>query len=475
MAIGDRVQAGLMRVDSSPILLAGQAQAQANQAFGNAVGGVVEKFYQKKKDKQERDEREQAYLKMGLTSEEAKAASRDKDLANQFINKMNADRNFNLQMLQFKDNEAYNAARIASLGDQSMDRFAEMEMKKEDRKRLLEKAEELKKSQLKLDRFLTQRPKTETTEFSNLQKQFTLDQIPGTPEFEAKELSEPMGARPPLMASVATDKPNFKMFNVGKSEAVARLPESFQPQGVRVIDAVESGRLTPREGMGLINQIQAQAMAEQKAAPTAKDILDMQAKMQDMDIKGSDYGDSESIKTFTPKSNYLQLGTTKMPISGRLGNEAEAIKYKDEYIPAFNQTNAAFEKLLALGQKRADGWYMSSEDKDQALSYIKTLQGNIRVDILGPGTVQESERVILDNIVKDPTKAFTLNGAAANMEILRNLRQTIFDRLENRLGNFGLKLGDSKSPNSTQAKPDYTDETSTGNKIRTFDFDNPNQ
>lgn len=132
-----------MRVDSSPILLAGQAQAQANQAFGNAVGGVVEKFYQKKKDKQERDEREQAYLKMGLTSEEAKAASRDKDLANQFINKMNADRNFNLQMLQFKDNEALNAARIASLADDSIGRIADREM-----------AEENKQKQIGLSKFI---------------------------------------------------------------------------------------------------------------------------------------------------------------------------------------------------------------------------------------------------------------------------------------------------------------------------------
>ena len=101
MAIGDTVQAGLMRVDSSPILQAGQAQAKANQAFGDAIGGVIEKFYQKKKDKQERDEREQAYLKMGLSSEEAKAASRDKDLANQFVNKMNADQNYNLELNKF--------------------------------------------------------------------------------------------------------------------------------------------------------------------------------------------------------------------------------------------------------------------------------------------------------------------------------------------------------------------------------------
>ena len=101
MAIGDTVQAGLMRVDFSPIQRAGEAQARANQAFGNAIGGVIDKFYQKKKDKQEREEREQAYRQMGLSDEEAKAASRDKDLANQFINKMNADRNYGLQLDQF--------------------------------------------------------------------------------------------------------------------------------------------------------------------------------------------------------------------------------------------------------------------------------------------------------------------------------------------------------------------------------------
>jgi hypothetical protein len=131
MAIGDTVQAGLMRVDSSPILLAGQAQAQANQAFGNAVGGVVEKFYQKKKDKQERDEREQAYLKMGLTSEEAKAASRDKDLANQFINKMNADRNFLIEQEKAKI-----AADLFNFQKQ------DYENRFEERERLLGEAEE---------------------------------------------------------------------------------------------------------------------------------------------------------------------------------------------------------------------------------------------------------------------------------------------------------------------------------------------
>ena len=98
MAIGDTVQAGLGRMDFSAFQRAGEAQARANQAFGDAIGGVVEKYYQKKKEKQEREEREQAYRKMGLSAEEAKAASGDKDLANQFMNKMAADRNYQLRL-----------------------------------------------------------------------------------------------------------------------------------------------------------------------------------------------------------------------------------------------------------------------------------------------------------------------------------------------------------------------------------------
>ena len=53
MAIGDTVQAGLMRIDSSPILLAGQAQAKANQAFGDAIGSVAKSYFDKKAKQKE--------------------------------------------------------------------------------------------------------------------------------------------------------------------------------------------------------------------------------------------------------------------------------------------------------------------------------------------------------------------------------------------------------------------------------------
>jgi hypothetical protein len=44
MAIGDTVQAGLMRIDSSPILLAGQAQAKVGEKMGQTVGGIIDQY-----------------------------------------------------------------------------------------------------------------------------------------------------------------------------------------------------------------------------------------------------------------------------------------------------------------------------------------------------------------------------------------------------------------------------------------------
>ena len=434
----------LMRVDNSGIQQAGQAYGQMFANLGKTIGSTIEKFREGKEKKEQQQRSEDLFLRqyesnpdnpifsnLGIESiEEAKAVAKD----------ISKDPKLVADAMKFGQ---------MAMDQQKAQRDAELfNLRKSEILRSRRDKDLAQSDEQAIARFRTTRPDLPITK--------------DTPASSLPPLDPDPFAAPPT---------TFK----GQAPAVAQLPKSFQLEGKGIIDAVQSGRLSQTQGNRIMDSIQARAMAERKAALSPKDILDIQGKTLDMNIKNTDFGDSESIKTFKPESHYLQLGTTKMPISGRLGNEAEAIKYKDDYIPKFNQTNATFEKLLALGQKRADGWYMSSEDKDQALSYIKTLQGNIREDILGPGTVQESERVILDNIVKNPTEAFTLNGADANMEILRNLRQTIFDRLENRLGNFGLELGDSKSPNPSQAKPDYTDETSTGNKIRTFDFDNNNQ
>jgi hypothetical protein len=274
MAIGDTVQAGLMRIDSSPILLAGQAQARANQAFGDAIGGVVEKFYQKKKEKQEREQRERAYRKMGLSAEEAKAASGDKDLANQFMNKLNADRNYQLRL----------------------DDFA---MRQEAFKSQQDMLDEQKALNESLAKFSMQPVKTATPEFSALQQQYRPEQIPGTPEFIAMEESEPMGARPSIIAKTITEQPDFKRFEKQDSPAVAQLPDSFKPQGRRIQEAVESGELSNQAGMMAINKIYGQAIARQKDAPTINEQIALDKRREELEerkeLKASEKRQRESL------------------------------------------------------------------------------------------------------------------------------------------------------------------------------------
>jgi len=96
MAIGDTVNAGLMRTDFSAFQQAGLANAQANAAFGNAVGNFIDDFYEKKKLKEEKQEREKFYRSQGFNPDEAKAASGDKELANFLARKRVEDRNFEL-------------------------------------------------------------------------------------------------------------------------------------------------------------------------------------------------------------------------------------------------------------------------------------------------------------------------------------------------------------------------------------------
>jgi len=96
MAIGDTVNAGLMRTDFSAFQQAGLANAQANAAFGNAVGNFIDDFYEKKKLKEEKQGREKFYRSQGFNPDEAKAASGDKELANFLERKRVEDRNFEL-------------------------------------------------------------------------------------------------------------------------------------------------------------------------------------------------------------------------------------------------------------------------------------------------------------------------------------------------------------------------------------------
>ena len=295
MAIGDTVQAGLMRVDSSPIQIAGAAQAKANQAFGNALGQAAEGYFIGKEKKERAKEIEEELIRQGASPESAKAISKNPFLQKEHARKQEANQRMAIEKMRLSAQSAISGAKNAQVAALEETRIKEKgiaDAKVEEKEQIIRDA----------NRLMRTRPQTETPEFSNLLEQFNPDQIPGTPEFEAKELSEPMGARPPLMASFATDKPNFEMFNVGKSQIEQQLPESFQGQAGRIIDMADNKEISPEVADLALNRIQAQAMAEQKAGPKPMTPME-EAELKKLNLANRK-AEFELSDLETPKTDY---------------------------------------------------------------------------------------------------------------------------------------------------------------------------
>lgn len=228
MAIGDTVQAGLGRMDFSAFQRAGEAQARANQAFGDAIGSVAKSYFDKKAKQKEVEN-----LRQGL---ERIYPDAPPDL----INSMS------------KNPTLIEAKRNKDLSDFRAQEFLMRQQAFDRQQAMLDEQKALNES---LAKFSMQPVKTPTPEFSALQQEYRPEQIPGTPEFIAMEESEPMGARPSIIAKTITEQPDFQRFVKQDSPAVAQLPDSFKPQGRRIQEAVESGELSDQAGMMAINNL----------------------------------------------------------------------------------------------------------------------------------------------------------------------------------------------------------------------------
>lgn len=248
MAIGDTVQAGLGRMDFSAFQTAGAAQARANEAFGNALGQAATAYFAGKEKKERAKEIEEELIRQGASPDSAKAISK-----NPFLQKEHARREEANQRMKIAQMQARTS--IANSKRGAMSRNAELEFQREKFEAGQDLLDEQKALNESLAKFSMQPVLTPTPEFSALQQEYRPEQIPGTPEFIAMEESEPMGARPSIIAKTITEQPDFQRFVKQDSPAVAQLPDSFKPQGRRIQEAVESGELSNQAGMIAINNL----------------------------------------------------------------------------------------------------------------------------------------------------------------------------------------------------------------------------
>ena len=124
MAIGDTVQAGLMRVDFSPFLEAGRANAAANASFGQALGTIA-KGYIEGQEKKARSEEMTGYLmNQGVSEKDAKAISKNPFLQKEYQRKKASE-----AQMKMEEKRLANQANIAAQGRAA--RQAEIDQKNE--------------------------------------------------------------------------------------------------------------------------------------------------------------------------------------------------------------------------------------------------------------------------------------------------------------------------------------------------------
>lgn len=97
MAIGDTVQAGLMRVDFSPFLEAGRANAAANASFGNALGTIAKGYFEGQEKKARSEEITGYLMNQGASEKDAKAISKNPFLQKQYQQQKQAEAQMEMQ------------------------------------------------------------------------------------------------------------------------------------------------------------------------------------------------------------------------------------------------------------------------------------------------------------------------------------------------------------------------------------------
>jgi len=416
------------------------ANAQANAAFGNALNQVARGFLEGQEKKARTEEMTGYLMNQGISESDAKAIAKNPFLQKEYQRKKETEAQMEI--------EKNRLAMQAQSNQLAREKFG---LDKEIQERAIKEADELKDLQRGIARFQT-----------------TGQELPIT----QKELDDPNFVPPPLDPDPFVAPPTTY---TTQAPAVERLPESFQPQGQRVIDEINKGELTPMQGNRILEQIEKRAIAEAPEPMTYAEMIDLQNKInaeaRAARKAGQDttkFEDEMSFLTFKPDNNFLIVRGQKVPVSGKVGNQTVASDLKATFIPNFNHMDGLFSRLMEISEK--ESFWDDSTLKSEANALVKSIQGQMREEVLGPGTVTDSERAILDDIVQNPfVKGDNLSAEEA-MDSLSRLRTQLTNKFQNKLTNLGLQVG-QPATSVNQAQPNNSIITSDGAEVEVFRLD----
>ena len=120
---------------------------------------------------------------------------------------------------------------------------------------------------------------------------------------------------------------------------------------------------------------------------------------------------------------------------GTIEDPTAAREFRTQEVDAAQATND-LKKLLQINNAGLVEKTLSPAIKADVDAARIRLQGSLRVALLGPGTVNDSERKLLENAVADPTSFFSL--ASSNEIKLKSLMRALNNKVEANARSYGL-------------------------------------
>ncbi len=145
MAIGDTVQAGLMKIDTSAYERAGQANANANMAFGNALNQVAKGFIEGREKKARAEEMTGYLMNQGVSEKDAKAIAKNPFLQKEYQRKKGAEQQMEIEKGRLAAQQSIAAADRRSSESIASEKAAQIQSEKD---LIQAEADELKANQM---------------------------------------------------------------------------------------------------------------------------------------------------------------------------------------------------------------------------------------------------------------------------------------------------------------------------------------
>ena len=130
-----------------------------------------------------------------------------------------------------------------------------------------------------------------------------------------------------------------------------------------------------------------------------------------------------------------------VPSLGGYATSKEGAAKVNELAGATNSATDGIKKLMAISRIPAKS--LDPQTRAEADTIARTTQAALRVPILGPGTVNDKERELIETIVADPTRIFALD--ANNMKRLETLQTRLQANLVNQGKAYGLGGGQAQA------------------------------